>query len=267
MAERNTEIPLVILDVAIGAAAAGLGGLGRGRDAASRLASPVTSLARRTVRWAGGSEAAGIARRLRDTGYAARTAAGEAVRDRLLSAVPRLLDALLDQVDLTDLVERRVDLDDLVRRVDVGAVAARLDLDGIVARVDLDAVVARVDLDAVVSRVDLDAVVARVDLDAVVSRVDLDAVVARLDLIGLAEQVVDGIDLPRIVRESSASVTSEGVSGVRMQSMEADQAITHFVDRILRRSRPAAQAEPRLDGSGAGAGTGALDAGRSTDGR
>ena len=249
MAERNTEIPLVILDLAIGAAAAGLGGLARGRDAASRLASPVTSVARRTVRWAGGGGAVGIVRRLRDTGYATRAAAGEAVRDRLLSAIPRLLDAVLDQVDLTDLVERRVDLDELVRRVDVGAVAARLDLDGIVARLDLD------------------RIVAGVDPDAVVARVDLDAVVARLDLIGLAEQVVDGIDLPRIVRESTASVTSEGVSGVRMQSMEADQAITHFVDRILRRSPPAVQAEQRLEGSGAGAGTGALKAGQSTDRR
>jgi len=267
MAERNTEIPLVILDLAIGAAAAGLGGLARGRDAASRLASPVTSVARRTVRWAGGGGAVGIVRRLRDTGYATRAAAGEAVRDRLLSAIPRLLDAVLDQVDLTDLVERRVDLDELVRRVDVGAVAARLDLDRIVAGVDPDAVVARVDLDAVVARLDLDRIVAGVDLDAVVARVDLDAVVARLDLIGLAEQVVDGIDLPRIVRESTASVTSEGVSGVRMQSMEADQAITHFVDRILRRSPPAVQAEQRLEGSGAGAGTGALKAGQSTDRR
>ena len=84
------------------------------------------------------------------------------------------------------------------------------------------------------------------DLEAPTILIVLD----RLDLIELAHEVVEGIDLPRIIRESTGSVASEGISSVRIRSMEADRAVTHFVDRVLfRRTRPAGP-EPSADGSG-----------------
>ncbi|HQR27826.1 MAG TPA: hypothetical protein PLP61_12380, partial [Nocardioides sp.] len=178
---------------------------------------------------------------------------------------PLLAEEVVRRLDLTDLVRRHVrldevvasvDLDAAVARVDLEAVVDRLDLDGIVATVDLDGAVARVDLDAIlgrldldaivatvnipaiVDRLDLDAVVATVDLDGAVARVDLDAIIARIDLAGLAQEVIDEIDLPAIIRESTGSMASETVRGVRMTSISADDAISRVVDRYrLRRSR------------------------------
>jgi hypothetical protein len=64
--------------------------------------------------------------------------------------------------------------------------------------------------------------------------------------------VVDGIDLPKIIRESTGSVASEGLREVRLRSFEADQALSHLVDRILLRrgGRPAPADEgTRVDGT------------------
>ncbi|KRF46124.1 hypothetical protein ASG96_21055 [Terrabacter sp. Soil810] len=171
------------------------------------------------------------------------------------------IDAIVERVDIDAIVERldidaivaRVDLDRAVSRVDIGAVIERLDIDAIVAGVDLDravsgvdidAIVARVDLDRTVSGVDIDAIVGRVDIDAILDRVDvnaiaqrldLDAVVARLDLIGLAEYVVEEIDLPGIIQSSSGAMASEGMREVRWQGVGADERVAHVVDRMLRR--------------------------------
>ncbi|MFL6129431.1 MAG: hypothetical protein ACJ73E_10250 [Mycobacteriales bacterium] len=199
MAKHGAGVPLLLLDVAVGAAAVGLTGLDRCRDEISARAGAAAAPAQQALRRAAGRVPTDRARRLRVQGRARRLAVGTAVHKRLSGTLPRLLDGVLDQLDLTALVERRVDLDRLARRLDVDAVATRL------------------------------------DVDAVATRLDLDAVVARLDLIGLAGQVVDGIDLPRIIRDSTGSVASEGIAGVRVQSADADQAVAHFVDRVLRR--------------------------------
>jgi hypothetical protein len=83
-------------------------------------------------------------------------------------------------------------------------------------------------------------VLEELDLDAVVSEVDIDAIVARLDLIGLANHVIDGVDLPTIIRDSTASVTEEVMADVRTQGERADDMVSGFVDRMLGRDR-----EPR----------------------
>ena len=155
-----------------------------------------------------------------------------------LNAVARDLDvdAVVARADL-DAAASRIDVGAVVARVDPGPVAARIDLDAVVSRVDLDAVVARLDLNAVVSRVDVEAVVKRVDIDAVIARVDVDAVLARLDLAAIALQVIEAIDLPEILRESTGSVASEAVRGVRADGVQADEAVARFVDRLLRRAR------------------------------
>jgi len=180
------------------------------------------------------------------------------------AAVARVdLDAAVARVDIGPIVDRvdldgivaRVDLDAAVARVDIGAIVDRIDLDAVAARIDIEAIAARLDLDrlaagldvtAVVDRVDLDAVAARIDADRVVVRVDLDAVVARLDLVGIAQSVIDAIDLPEIVRESTGALSSDAVRAVRTESRRADDRVAGLFDRLLRRN-------PYPDGPPAGA--------------
>ncbi len=163
--------------------------------------------------------------------------------------VPALLREVLARAGLTELLLQYVDLDKVVAAVDLDTAATQLDVEAVVRRVDLDEVVSRVDVDAVVNRVDVDAVARRLDLDdvldrmdltsLVLQRVDLDALVQavldRVDLIGLANEVIDGVDLPGIIRESTGSMASDTVSGVRMQGINADEAVGRVADRLLRR--------------------------------
>jgi hypothetical protein len=196
---------------------------------------------------------------------------GERVRERLeqmaadalRALLQRAVDASLTAIDLTELVRAHVDLDAVAAGIDVDAVIARADIDAVVARTDLDAIVRRVDveaivrsldLDAIVGQVDLDAIVRRVDVeaivrslepnaivqrvevDAVVARVDVEAVLDRLDLAGIARQVIDAIDLPAILRQSTGAVSSQAARVIRTEGMNADESVSRFIDRVLRRS-------------------------------
>jgi len=181
-------------------------------------------------------------------------------RANLDRAVARVdIDAIIDRVDIDAIIDR-VDIGAIIDRVDVDAVVGRADLDRAVARVDIAAIIDRVDVDAVVARADLDRAVARVDLqriidridvDGVVARADLDAVVAKLDLIALAEYVVEGIDLPGIIRSSTGSMASEGLREVRRQGIGADERVAHVVDRLLHRPErtPGSTFEEASEGS------------------
>ena len=142
--------------------------------------------------------------------------------------------AVIDRVDV-DAIVRRVDLDGAVALVDLDAVVKRLDLNEIADGLDLDPLVAKVNLDAVVDRLDIAAVVARVDPDPVVAKVNFDAAMAQIDLIGIAQKIVDGIDLPGIIRDSTGSLASEAVHGVRVQGQQADDAVGQLVGRVFRR--------------------------------
>ena len=147
------------------------------------------------------------------------------------------LDALISRVDLEALLSR-VDLNAVLDGVDLQAVLARVDPNNVVSRVDLDIVLSRIDLNEVASRIDVDAILQRVEPDAVVARVDLDALVERLDLAALARQVIDAIDLPEVLRQSSGAVSSQAARVVRAEGMQADDSVARFVDRVLRRSVP-----------------------------
>jgi len=169
-----------------------------------------------------------------------------------------LLDRLID--DLIAEVVRRVDIDQVIDRVDVNAVLDKVDLtETVLTRVDLDVVVrqvltrvdeeqvaelaAKADVDAIARRLDIDAVLDRMDLTStVLKRVDLvrvvDAVLDQMDLIALANEIIEGVDLPEIIRDSTGSMASETVKGVRMQGIGADQAVDRAIDRLLlRRTR------------------------------
>ena len=144
-----------------------------------------------------------------ERGRSERAAAATDLERLVATLVPAITTAVLDRLDLTAVVRDRVALDTLV---------------------------AQVDADAVVARVDLDAIVARIDVDAIARRIDLDAIVDRLDLVGLANRTVDGMDLSELIRDSTGSVTDDMVRGVRMQGVQADQAVAGFVARLLRRN-------------------------------
>jgi hypothetical protein len=144
------------------------------------------------------------------------------------------LDGLAAKVDIAEIIGR-VDVDAVVRQVDIDAMVHRVDIDGIVQRVDVDAIAQRIDLDAIADRIDLDRIVARIDVDAVVAGVDLNAIVDRLDVVGIAEEVINEVDLPEIIRDSTGSMASQVVRDARMQSIDADEAVSRLVDRLLRR--------------------------------
>ena len=144
------------------------------------------------------------------------------------------LDGLVAKVDVAEIIDR-VDIDAVVRQVDIDAVVQRIDLDAIMRRVDMDAIAQRIDLDAIADRIDLDRIIARIDLDALVAGVDLNAIVDRLNVVDLAEEVINEIDLPEIIRDSTGSMASQVVRDARMQSINADEAVAGLVDRLLRR--------------------------------
>lgn len=83
------------------------------------------------------------------------------------------------------------------------------------------------------------AVLDELDLTAIVrdrlSAEAIELVIARIDLVGLANQVIDGVDLPSIIRDSTNSVTAEVMTDVRTQGERADDAVAGFVDRVLGR--------------------------------
>jgi hypothetical protein len=159
--------------------------------------------------------------------------------------VPELTRALLDQIDLTALVEERVNLEGIVEG---------LDLDSVVARIDLDRIVSRIDVGAIVDRLDLDAIAAKVDPDAIVARVDLEATVRRLDLARLAQEVIEELDLPVLIRESTEGVTTEAVDDLRYGAVDADRAVARVVDRIFRRNERSSDRSEGARGDGSDTG-------------
>lgn len=75
-------------------------------------------------------------------------------------------------------------------------------------------------------------------IEVILDELDLNTLARqRLDLIGLANEVVDGIDLPAIIRQSTDSVTAEVMTDVRAQGERGDDLVSGFVDRLLGRER------------------------------
>ena len=138
------------------------------------------------------------------------TAGGEDALDRLL---PAAVEEALRRVDLTQVVLRHVDLDRVVAEVDVDAVAARLHIVRVLDRLDLT-----------------DLAVKRLDWDVLVN-----AVLAHVDLEAVALEVIEAVDLPEIIRESSGALTSDTVRSARIRGAAADQALSRVRDRFRAR--------------------------------
>lgn len=113
----------------------------------------------------------------------------------------------------------------------------------VVERIDLtDLVIRQVDLGAVVTRAldDLDLtsiVIDRVDIDAVVAKADMEAIIDRVPVIDLANYVVDEIDLPQIIRDSTSGIAGDVMNGTRRQALGADRIVSGLADRIVFRRR------------------------------
>lgn len=72
-------------------------------------------------------------------------------------------------------------------------------------------------------------------VNAAAARIDVAAVINRIDIATIARQVVDDIELPDLIRESAGAVTSEGVVGVRLQGIQADERVGRIVDKVFLR--------------------------------
>lgn len=112
-----------------------------------------------------------------------------------------------------------------------------------------DAVISRIDLtDVVLTRVDLRAIVVQaldeLDLTAiVVDRVDLDVIINQIPIVEIADYVIQEIDLPELIRESTGGVADSALNAARMQASNADAGIAHVVDRVLLRARARKRSE------------------------
>lgn len=81
--------------------------------------------------------------------------------------------------------------------------------------------------------------------ETVLARLDLDAIIHRVDLVAIVDEVIAGVDLPAIIRESTGTMASETVRGVRMTGITADDAISRTLRRpLFRRAQPAPPAGP-----------------------
>jgi hypothetical protein len=100
-------------------------------------------------------------------------------------------------------------------------------------------------IETLLDRIDLtQLVIERVDVDKIIEkRVDIDGVIERADVIGIARDVLQQLDLPEIIRESSSTMGTETVEGLRIRGMDADRSLSRLVDRVLNRPN-GREAEP-----------------------
>lgn len=125
------------------------------------------------------------------------------VLDRL---VPPLIDAIVSRIDLTELVVTRVDL-----RVVVESALDRLDLTEIV--------------------------VDRVDVNRIVGLADVDAVIDRVPMIQIADYIIQEIDLPQIIRESTGGIASDAFTSTRFSAARTDEIVSRVIDALLLRRK------------------------------
>lgn len=70
-------------------------------------------------------------------------------------------------------------------------------------------------------------------------------VLKRLDMAAMAEGVIAEVDLAEMIRQSTGSVASDTVRGVRMQGISGDEAVGRVVARLrLRRGRTESEMTP-----------------------
>lgn len=208
---------------------------------------PLGAMQRVTERWAG--ERTLAVRSFSDWSATLAPAVSDtAVR---LVDVDALIAGVLDRLEIqqiADQVVARLDLDELIGTVlsgvDVGRLADRamtdLDLtpiaDQALQQLDLDVVLARVFDQVDITQIVLDRVDLRRVIDSALAQLDLtQLVIDQVDMVRLTDYIVESVDLTELIRESTGSMASEAVYDIRLQGVEADQAVSRLIGRVLRR--------------------------------
>jgi len=132
----------------------------------------------------------------------ARTVVGSML-DRI---VPTLTEAIVSRMNLTDVVLRNVDL--------YAVVTAALD------ELDLTQIV-----------------VDRVDVDQIVDRADIDAVVDRVPMLQIADYIIEEIDLPQIIRESTGGIAMDAFTTTRFSAVKSDEVLSKIVGTLMFRRK------------------------------
>lgn len=110
----------------------------------------------------------------------------------------------------------------------------------------LDGVVPPV-FNAIISRVDLTEVVVRhVNINEIVAQADINPILDRIPMTEIADYVIEEIDLPSLVRESTGGVADDILGLLRLQAIETDNFFSNLVDKVL--FRRVSRTEELLDG-------------------
>jgi len=93
-------------------------------------------------------------------------------------------------------------------------------------------------VNAVIGRMNLtEIVIDRVDIDEIVAQADLERIIDRLPLIDIANYIIEEIDLPQIIRQSTGGIATEAMNTTRMQAIDADDLVQRVVDKIMLRRK------------------------------
>jgi hypothetical protein len=113
----------------------------------------------------------------------------------------------------------------------------------------VDTTLDQIDLTSLaLERIDMERILARVDVNELAARVDLAAMVERLDLAKIAEEVIEELDVGELIRDSTGSMATETVEGIRVQGMNADLFVSRLVDRAFGRRGDDDARAPRGNG-------------------
>lgn len=106
-----------------------------------------------------------------------------------------------------------------------------------IAKSVLDTVVP-VAVNAVVSRIDINEIVREyVDVNEIVAQADIAPILDRVPMTEIADYVIEEIDLPSLVRESTGGVADGLLGTLRFQAIQTDNFVSLIVDRILFRKK------------------------------
>ena len=87
---------------------------------------------------------------------------------------------------------------------------------------------------AIISRVDLTEIVVRnVNINEIVAQADINPILDRIPMTEIADYVIEEIDLPALVRESTGGVADDILGLLRFQAIETDNFFSNLVDKVL----------------------------------
>lgn len=123
------------------------------------------------------------------------------------------------------------------------AIISRLDLTGVVLRnVDLHAIVTRALDELDLTQIVLD----RVEINEIVARADVDAVIDRVPMVQIADYIIEEIDLPQIIRESTGGIAMDAFTTTRFSAVKSDEVLSRIVGGLTFR-RKGQQTELRVE--------------------